>query len=141
MQNEPGFQGEIEFQAGADLESHFGEFENLPNIGLIHELAGEFSASLELMPYQMAGDVKRLLVSVYIGIRAKPGKVIAVLTRAPYPSSWEELEAIMKTAESRLAYLKQLENIYQSESIDQARLALDALSSKIQQRRLSANGW
>lgn len=141
MQNEPGFQGEIEFQAEAVLESDFGEFESLPNIDLIHDLAAEFSSSLELMPYQMAGDVKRLLVSVYIGIRSKPGKVIAVLTRDPYPSSWEELEAIMTKAKGRLSNLKQLEAVYLGESIEQARLALEALSSKIEQRRLTAGSW
>jgi hypothetical protein len=141
MQNELGFQGEIEFAEGAQLENHFGEFESLPNIDLIHDLAAEFSTALELMPYQKAGDVKRLLVSVYIGIKSKPGKVIAVLTRDPYPSSWNDLEGIMTTAMARIANLEGLNEVYLLESIDQARLALQALNKKIQQTRQIAGSW
>jgi len=141
MQNETGFQGEIEFAEGESLGSQFGEFESLPNIGLIHELAGEFSDSLELMPYQKAGDVKRLLVSIYIGVKSKPGKVIAVLTRAPYPKSWDDLEGIMTTAAAQIAVLKTLDAIYQLESIDQSGLALEKLVLKIKQYRKAAGAW
>ncbi len=141
MPNETGFQGEIEFAAGALLTSQFGEFESLPNIDLIHNLAGEFSAALELMPYQKAGDVKRLLVSVYIGVKSKPGNVIAVLTRDPYPTSWEDLEQIMSTSQNRIDMLEQLENIYERESIDQARAALQKLEKKIQQHKQVSSSW
>ena len=113
----------------------------LPNIGLIHELAGEFSDSIELMPYQKAGDVKRLLVSVYIGVKSKPGKVIAVLIREPYPTSWDDLDCIMRKAAAQFVVLEKLDAVYQRESIDQARLAVEKLAFKIQQHRKSAAAW
>ena len=141
MQDETGFQGEIEFADGASLGSQFGEFEVLPNIGLIHELADEFSDSLELMPYQKAGDVKRLLVSVYIGVKSKPGKVIAVLIREPYPTSWDDLEGIMKKAAAQIDVLEQLDAVYQGESIDRARRAVEKLAFKFQQHRKDAVAW
>ena len=135
MPNEIGFQGEIEFDHGILPGKGFGEFETLWNIDLIHELAGEFSSSLELMPYQKAGDVKRLLVSVYIASKSKKGSVIAVLTRDPYPKDWNDLNEIMRTAIERLDHLDRLEAAYKRDSFVDARKALLMLSEKIQQFR------
>jgi hypothetical protein len=137
VQNDAGFQGEIEFLEGVLPDEDFGNFQSLPNIGLIHELASEFSNNLELMPYQIVGDVKRLLVSVYLQTKYDQGKVIAVLVRDPYPRDWSELEKVMSHANERLLILDALAETYPPESIDTARKALAKLAVKVRDRVIS----
>ena len=141
MQNQSGFLGEIEFREGFLPSGDFGDFESLSNIQWIHELAHEFSKSLELMPYQMAGDGKRLLVSVYMDTRIQNGRVIAVLTRDPYPSDWDALLGLMKTAIERLNSLNQLEAIFTCASIASAGTALRELLSKMESFRKVHPDW
>ena len=141
VENQSGFLGEIEFREGLLPSGEFGDFESLANIQWIHDLAHEFAQSLELMPYQMAGDSKRLLVSVYVETRMQNGRVIAVLTRDPYPSDWDALVELMKKAVERMNYLYQLEAIYTRASITAAGAALMDLLNKMESFRKDHPDW
>ena len=141
MQSEAGFQGEIEFVEKILPDQDFGDFQGLPNITLIHELAGEFSNSLELMPYQKVGDTKRLLISVYLETSNVSGKVIAVLARDPYPNSWQDLIQIMEIARERLSILDNQPGPFPAESIATARNAIASLDNKIRQHIAKQGNW
>jgi hypothetical protein len=131
MPDAEGFLGEIEFVEGLLPSQEFGRFEHLPGVQAIHELAHEFSQCLELMPYQKVGEPPKLLVSVYVASRFTTGRMIAVLVRDEYPSTWEALAEKVKLALLRLDALDRMTEQIEAGSIAQARAALDGLSQKI----------
>jgi hypothetical protein len=136
MQDVSGFLGEIEFGgagSAGDLTplNGFGQFEGLPYIQRLHELAHEFSDVLELMPYQKAGEGVKLLISVYIEPRLTNGRIIAVLVREAYPTDRPALASLMQLALKRMETLVQIRQQFKEPSIASAREALFRLSQKI----------
>ncbi len=132
------FLGELELSQEQLQNLDFADFDRLPHIELIRSLADEFAQGVELMPYQKDGDVMRLLVSVYLQPRNSAGKaigggrVIAVLTREPYPEDVPGILQIVASARRRLASLEALTRRYEEGSIQQAREYLGQLCSKIE---------
>jgi hypothetical protein len=130
--SEAAFMGEIEFAGDHVPGEDFGAFETLPHVEKIHELAREYADVLELMPYQLVGEGMRLLVSVYLESRHAEGKVIAVLTRSPYPPDADALDDLMQVALKRAELLSHLSHRCEEASIASARNALEQLYRKIQ---------
>jgi len=134
MPETSGFLGEIEFVAELLPSQEFGRFESLPDVQAIHELAHEYSQSLELMPYQKVGEPPKLLVSVYVASRLTTGRMIAVLVRDDYPPTWEALAEVVMLALLRLDALDLMTEQIEAGSIAQARAALNGLYEKILRR-------
>lgn len=130
--SEAAFMGEIEFHDESVPEHDFGAFETLPNVQKIHELAREYADVLELMPYQLVGEGMKLLVSIYLESKHAEGKVIAVLTRSPYPPDADALDDLMQVAMQRAELLAHLSHRYEETSIESAKNALEQLYRKIQ---------
>jgi len=131
MQEASAFMGEIEFDGDIPPDPNFGQFERLPNIDKIHELAQEYSSQLELMPYQKVGEPIKLLVSIYLKSKLAGGRVIAVMTRSDYPQEASALAEMMQTAIGRLDFVSHLAHQFEEESISSARDALEQLHKKI----------
>jgi hypothetical protein len=131
MSGTPTFAGEIEFVDHYLPEKSFGEFENLPYMDDLHGLAGEFSNSIELMPYQKMGEQVKLLISVYLIPKRTSGTIIAVLTRDPYPKARSEFANMVKIAKQRFDTQTQLLQEFEKSSIDSAAEALNQLYQRM----------
>jgi hypothetical protein len=131
MSVEKTFSGEIEFDPHTLPSIDFGEFQYLPYSDDIHDLAKEFSNSLELMPYQKVGEHVKLLISVYLQLKQKPGTIIAVLIREKYPKDLTELANLVHLAHNIFNNMTQLNENFDKISIDSANSSLDHLHNKI----------
>ena len=125
------FLGEIELAGDLVPTKGFGAFNELPNIGLVRELAHQFRESIELMPYQKVGDVRRLLICAYLEASVGGGQLIAVLGREEYPATLSGLVALLENAIRRLELLDQPGSEFRRGSLDAARTSLASLTKKI----------
>jgi hypothetical protein len=127
------FLGEIELVDNLELTQEFGDFETLPNVNLVWELAREFSDRVEIMPYQKAGDIARILVSVYLELIRGRGIIIAVLARDPYPQDRASLRTMIRDSLLRLGQMTRFGQRYAAGSIERSREALVDLLERLEQ--------
>ncbi len=139
MDTEMNFLGEFELKQDSLRDSNLADFATQPMIQEIWEIARAFSGRIEVMPYQLDGDLMRLLVSVYLKPIGQSGNVIAVLTREPYPADGQGLQALIRKASSRLDSLKVLLHRFEPDSIMQAKAALAELAARVAESALRAS--
>jgi len=125
------FLGELELAQEQLQNETFADFDRLPHVEFIRSLADEFAGVVELMPYHKDGDEMRLLVSVYLQPRHSSGKVIAVLTRGPYPQDLHGLLELVQNAARRLTSLEVIADRYEAGSIQSSQEYLKKLSLRI----------
>jgi len=133
MDTQINFLGELELAEDFLRDTHLADFAAQPMVQQIWEIARAFSGRIELMPYQRDGDVMRLLVSVYLIPMGQIGKVIAVLTREPYPADRQGLQILIRKASSRLAALGAISHRFEAGSILQAKAALAELAERVEE--------
>ena len=129
------FLGELELSQDQLQNTAFADFDQLPRVEFIRSLANEFAGAIELMPYHKDGDIMRLLVSVYLPPRHNAGKVIAVLTRGPYPQDIDELLQLVDNAAQRLTSLRAIADRFEEGSIETSQGYLKELSLRIRSDR------
>ena len=83
------------------------------------------------MPYQKVGEHVKLLISVYLQLKQKPGTIIAVLIREKYPKDLIELANLVHLAHNIFNNMTQLNENFDKISIDSAKSSLDQLQNKI----------
>jgi len=83
VENALTFLGEINLTRIFQPDADFGDFINIPNASLIHQLAAEFREHLELIPYQETGDPMQLGLAIYLRPVSGNGRIIAILVRDP----------------------------------------------------------
>ena len=125
------FLGEMELSQEQLQNTAFADFDRLPHVELIRSLANEFAGVIELMPYHKDGDIMRLLVSVYLQPRHSSGKVIAVLTRGPYPQDMDGLLQLVNNAAQRLMSLGVIADRFEEGCIQSSQEYLKELSLRI----------
>ena len=118
MTNSTTFLGEVEILQNSMPEEDFGKFENLLNLGVVHELAHEFSDFLELMPYQELGKQMELSLAVYLRPKFADGRIIAIVGRDKFPENGESLSKIVTQGINRLELLRKgTGHLYEEESM------------------------
>jgi len=130
LDNALTFLGEINLYKNIQPDADFGDFINIPNASLIHQLAAEFREHLELIPYQETGDPMQLGLAIYLRPVSGNGRIIAILVRDPYPQEPVEILNYVKLAQERIDLLSGLHRITE-QSIDSARQALEKLERRM----------
>lgn len=131
MENSQTFLGEINLYKNILPDADFGDFSNLPNESLVHQLAAEFREHLELIPYQETGDPMQLSLAVYLRPISGNGRVIAILVKDLYPQDPVRVLDYIQLARKRIDLLKGLHHRITEQSIDSARLALEQLERRM----------
>lgn len=131
MENPLTFLGEINLYKNLQPDTDFGDFSNLPNESLVHQLAAEFREHLELIPYQETGDPMQLGLAVYLRPISGNGRIIAILVRDLYPEDPVGVLDYVRLAQKRIDLLSGLHHRITKQSIDSARLALEKLERRI----------
>ena len=132
MTDSNAFLGEVAIIHAEVPGKDFGAFENLSNLGPIHDLAREFSEYLELMPYQQLGNNVELSLAVYLKPVFTDGMIIAIVGRKDFPSDLKALGSIVKTGIKHLDLLNDgIGHRYEKSSIESASEQLTLLLSKI----------
>lgn len=130
MENELTFLGEVNLFKGLVPDADFGDFLNLPNEALIHQLAGEFRDHLELIPYQETGDPMQLGLAVYLRPVSGNGRVIAILVRDLFPKLPADVLSYVRLARERIGLLDFMHHRFTVPSIESAGQALESLERK-----------
>jgi len=128
------FLGEIGLFGDVLPDKDLGNFGSLPNIGFIRQLAGEYSDSLELMPYQDAGNRVKLALCAYLEPDQGEGRVIAFLCQDDFPPDKDSLLKTLARGKEKLNALRKYSDRFSRSSINFAVGRLNQLSEKISQQ-------